>query len=36
MIRYLRRQEDLVIVEEEARYLKETFQKPIEGDIDLF
>ena len=36
MIRYLRRQEDLVIVEEEARYLKETFRKPIEGDIDLF
>ena len=36
MIRYLRRQEDLVIVEEEARYLRETFRKPIEGDIELF
>jgi chemotaxis protein CheD len=36
MIRYLHRQEDLVIMEEEARYLKETFRKPIEGDIELF
>jgi len=36
MVRYLRRKEDLVIAEEEARYLDKTFKNPIEGAIDLF
>lgn len=36
MMRRLQRKEDMVIVEEEARYSRSIASKPIEGDIDLF
>lgn len=36
MLRKLQRKEDMVIVEEEARYSRSIVSKPIEGDIDLF
>lgn len=36
MVRKLKRREDLVVVEEEARYTKEISSKPIEGNIELF
>jgi chemotaxis protein CheD len=36
MMRLLRRKEDLVVVEEEARYTKRISIKPVEGDIELF
>jgi len=36
MLRHLRRREDMVVVEEEARYTKQLITKPLEGDIELF
>lgn len=36
MMRKLQRKEDMVVVEEEARYSRSIVSKPIEGDIDLF
>jgi chemotaxis protein CheD len=36
MMRALRRKEDMVVVDEEARYTKQITTKPIEGDIELF
>ncbi len=36
MMRKLRRKEDQVVVEEEARYSKKIITKPVEGSIDLF
>lgn len=36
MMRKLQRQEDMVVIEEEARYTREINTKPVEGDIDLF
>lgn len=36
MMRKLNRKEDMLVVEEEARYTKEITSKPVEGDIDLF
>lgn len=36
MVRSLRRQDDLVVVEEEARYSEQINQKPIAGGIELF
>lgn len=36
MMRKLRRKEDMVVVEEEARYQRNITKKPLEGDIELF
>lgn len=36
MMRKLNRKEDMLVVEEEARYTREITSKPVEGDIDLF
>ena len=36
MVRVLKRQEDRVVVEEEAQYKKQINKKPVEGDIELF
>lgn len=36
MMRKLRRQEDMVVVQEEAKYQRQINVKPIEGDIELF
>jgi chemotaxis protein CheD len=36
MVRKLRRKDDLVVVEEEARYTRTIAAKPIEGNIELF
>lgn len=36
MVRKLKRREDMVIVQEEARYTNEIASKPIEGGIELF
>ena len=36
MMRLLKRKEDMVVVEEEARYTKQITTKPVEGDIELF
>ena len=36
MMRRLKRKEDLVVVEEEARYSRTISTKPVEGDVDLF
>ena len=36
MMRLLRRKEDMVVVEEEARYTKEIIPHPIESNIELF
>ena len=36
MMRLLRRKEDMVVVEEEARYSKQIIAKPVEGEIELF
>lgn len=36
MMRLLRRKEDMVVVEEEARYKKEIVTHPIESNIELF
>lgn len=36
MMRKLKRREDLVVVEEEARYKRAIAAKPIEGNIELF
>lgn len=36
MMRRLNRKEDMLVVEEEARYTREIAAKPVEGDIDLF
>ena len=35
-MRKLRRKEDMIVVEEEARYSKQISVVPVEGDIDLF
>ncbi len=36
MMRLLRRKEDMVVVDEEARYSKQISAKPIGGDVELF
>jgi chemotaxis protein CheD len=36
MMRLLKRKEDMVVVDEEARYKKEIASKPIESNIELF
>jgi chemotaxis protein CheD len=36
MLRHLRRKEDMVVVEEEARYKKAIITKPLVSDIELF
>lgn len=36
MMRLLRRREDMIVVEEEARYSKQIIARPVEGDIELF
>ena len=36
MMRLLRRKEDMVVMEEEARYTKQLATKPVEGEIELF
>jgi chemotaxis protein CheD len=36
MLRKLRRKEDMVVVQEEAKFTRTITAKPVEGDIDLF
>lgn len=36
MVRKLRRREDMVVVQEEARFKQAIAQKPVEGNIELF
>ena len=36
MLRKLRRKEDMVVVQEEAKFTRTITSKPVEGDIDLF
>ncbi len=36
MMRLLRRKEDMIVVDEEARYSKQISAKPIGGDVELF
>lgn len=36
LMRLLRRKEDMIVVEEEARYTREITSHPVEGEIELF
>lgn len=36
MMRKLRRKDDMVVVEEEARYQRRISKKPVEGEVELF